>query len=508
MYADRRLLHLLLLALLLLALPAAAQDDAPAQDLAETTWLSGRLRFSHPADWVVRDDTARYGAMSLATDEAALDAQTLPQGALLLQIAAPLSTVPAALDRYQVETLTPADALRVLNVSAGDPPTPFTLQGRPAARLTARTTDLDILFLTVQDANEPIIYYLFAAAPSGGLADHEADVLALAASLEPAPLPSAEGQVTPYDDAPPRTFAPQDAAAEGVVWQQLAVFDAVNAPFRTLSPFLFGPLAVTPDDEIVVATGGDALLLLDADGALRRVIRNEAVIFNDVALDPDGGYWVIDRLQNRVFGLDANGTVHTAFGRYGSGPDQFADNGPMDIAVGPDGRIYVLSSNRTGGDLYDEIQVWDREGNFIDVIPAGFIDPTPEPSLLSLASDGNLYLSRFGGALVTVFSTQGDVLAQLPVTADIFLPSALHVASAAEIYVAQDGQIARYAGAATPIARYGSPTNDADGLFAPGELFNPHGLGTLSNGDIVAADANGVFWQVVRFSQSEPDASP
>lgn len=92
----------------------------------------------------------------------------------------------------------------------------------------------------------------------------------------------------------------------------------------------------------------------------------------DVAWDAEGRIYVADGYVNsRVAVFEKNGQPAHAFGEFGHGPTQFAT--VHNIAVAPDGRIYVAdrANNR--------VQVFDRSGKYLKEfglgklpVPAGF----------------------------------------------------------------------------------------------------------------------------------------
>jgi sugar lactone lactonase YvrE len=79
----------------------------------------------------------------------------------------------------------------------------------------------------------------------------------------------------------------------------------------------------------------------------------------DVAVGPDGQVYVADGYgNNRVMVFDAAGRYVREWGRMGAGPGEFSL--PHAIALDSQGRLYVADRNNA------RIQVFDTEGRFLD----------------------------------------------------------------------------------------------------------------------------------------------
>lgn len=505
---ERGLFFLVVLALLISVMPVIAQDDDDDEsDIATYTWRSGALTFEHPAAWVVVDETAQYGAVTIATSEDIVNAQVLGPDDLLMQITAPISTIQAAQTRYGLPINEPADALSILAVPTDDEPVTFDLDGRDAARLDVDLGDIRITLVLVE--TEGRIQYLFAATGAESIAPFEEAVLDIAASLREAEIPEGGGIVQTFDTAP-QELDVERVVDESLVWRQVGAFDdPTQTPFRILTPALFGRLEVGADDQIYVATGGDSILVFDPDGTLNRIISNGNVVVGDIALDPDGSFWVADPIQNKVFHLDAEGNVIGGFGQYGSGPDQFGITAPADMVIGPDELLYVLSTNTAEGNTYEEIQVWRKDGTFVRSTIVADSTASPERSLLSLGLDENLYITYSGGPLVTIRTLDDVTLIDLPGPEDALLPTALYARRPSVFFVAYNGTVGLFDGASDePVQTYGVRTRNAASLPAPGEVLAPHGIGVMSDGDVIIADATTAGWQVMRFDSDPLLLSP
>ena len=72
--------------------------------------------------------------------------------------------------------------------------------------------------------------------------------------------------------------------------------------------------------------------------------------------DAAGNLYVVDTGNHRVQKFDPDRALLTAWGGEGRGEGQFL--GPLDIAIAPDGRVYVIDDQR------NDVQVFDGDGQF------------------------------------------------------------------------------------------------------------------------------------------------
>jgi DNA-binding beta-propeller fold protein YncE len=121
------------------------------------------------------------------------------------------------------------------------------------------------------------------------------------------------------------------------------------------------------------------------------------------------------------------------FGGRGDGPGLF--NFPVDIAVGPDGRIYVNDS------MNFRVQVFDAQGKFIRALGrAGDSTGSFQRSKgVALDSDGNLYVVDALADTVQIFDSQARFLLNFgrpgAASGEFWLPSGLAIDQADRVYV-------------------------------------------------------------------------
>jgi DNA-binding beta-propeller fold protein YncE len=129
-----------------------------------------------------------------------------------------------------------------------------------------------------------------------------------------------------------------------------------------------GLLLVLGLTAVVPATKGRAES--DATG-LRINVRSTGVIVgpkdepfsmpSDVAVGPDGSLYVLDGVNHRVVVFNAAGEFRFKFGSRGSGLGQLLF--PLGIATAPDGKVYVADSGN------HRFQVFSADGNPLKVVP-------------------------------------------------------------------------------------------------------------------------------------------
>lgn len=140
--------------------------------------------------------------------------------------------------------------------------------------------------------------------------------------------------------------------------------------------------------------------------------------------------------NHRVRVLDAKtGDMLFDFGKRGSGPGEF--NLPRDVAIGKDGRLYVVD----GGNF--RIQVFDQDGKFIKTF--GEIGKTlgsfARPKEITIDKDGNVYVIDAAFGNFQIFDPEGQLLmfigdrSEEQGPAHFMLPSGIAVDENGRVYV-------------------------------------------------------------------------
>ncbi len=132
----------------------------------------------------------------------------------------------------------------------------------------------------------------------------------------------------------------------------------------------------------------------------------------NLALAPDGSMYVLDTNHHRVQQFDATRKFVREWGRQGSDPGQF--NEPWGIAVAPDGTVYVADT------WNHRIEKFDKDGNFLAQWGTfGDVGTDYESNLLQMYGprdiavdkQGNLWVTDTGNERVLEFSPNGEPLA-------------------------------------------------------------------------------------------------
>lgn len=110
----------------------------------------------------------------------------------------------------------------------------------------------------------------------------------------------------------------------------------------------------------------------------------------------NGRLFVSDTLNFRIQSMDANGTSATAFGKAGVYVGQFTR--PKGVAVGGDGRIYVVESR------HDHLLVFDAKGQLLLPIEGrGDVGPFQLPAGVWTDAKQNVYVAdMFNGRIVVL----------------------------------------------------------------------------------------------------------
>src|SRR5260370_24917826 len=123
-----------------------------------------------------------------------------------------------------------------------------------------------------------------------------------------------------------------------------------------------------------------------------------------VSVDKEGNLWLADNGGHQVFKLNQDGKVLVTLGRKGAagpGLDQF--DAPTDVAIAPNGDIFVGDGHNGGGTATGNARImkFDKNGKFIKTWGKKGMGPGEFDVIHTLAFD-----SKAGCSLVTVRTTE------------------------------------------------------------------------------------------------------
>lgn len=111
--------------------------------------------------------------------------------------------------------------------------------------------------------------------------------------------------------------------------------------------------------------------------------------------------------DNKVFVFNADGSLLTEFGKSGSGDGQF--KGAVDVSLS-NNRIYVAEKGNK------RVQIFSLKGVYLNKLPAKPDKEIPillEPASLTVDSNGNIYVADAGKNLISVFSSNRELMYEI-----------------------------------------------------------------------------------------------
>ncbi len=216
-------------------------------------------------------------------------------------------------------------------------------------------------------------------------------------------------------------------------WQDVAAVKTIgsagSAPGEFVSPH---GIAIAPDGSIYIADSGNhRVVKFGADGQLDLHFGTwsgeppNSDFLNpdwnppggtfyepwDVAVGPDGMVYVADLWNSRIQKFDANGKFVTTWGGFGNSGQRAVGAegrfyGPRGVAVGADGRVYVADTGNK------RVQVFDRDGRFLTQFGGGgLLDGNlDEPVGIAVNGDGEIVVADTWNGRIQVFGPDGQAL--------------------------------------------------------------------------------------------------
>ncbi|MCA9878978.1 MAG: NHL repeat-containing protein [Thermomicrobiales bacterium] len=206
-----------------------------------------------------------------------------------------------------------------------------------------------------------------------------------------------------------------------------------------------------------------------------------------VAVDADGTLYVVDGPRDQVRVFNPDGTPKATWGTSGVGPGEFAfssDTAWGDLAVGPDGDLYVLDSSLgrvqkftpEGEVLFEFAELGSGEGQLL--APLG----------IGIGSNGQVYVADWGNHRVQVFAGDGTFLAAWDGTQGggppLAGPRDVAIDASGVAWVTDEimQRVTGFGPDGTVVGSFGKIGSD------PGEVRGPWGIAVDAAGEIYVVD--------------------
>jgi hypothetical protein len=187
------------------------------------------------------------------------------------------------------------------------------------------------------------------------------------------------------------------------------VIDVVNKKYSVLGTpeQIESPMNITIDSDgtkYVADSRKRMVAVFDAeDRFVRHMGDPTRCAPSDVAISGNT-LFVTDALGGRVEVWSRDGTFQRAFAGKGRGPDQLQT--PTNLAIGPDGNIYVVDTE------LEMVKVFSPEGKFLRTIgqPGDRPGFFARPKGIAISPQGHVYVADAQWEVIQIFTTEGQLL--------------------------------------------------------------------------------------------------
>ena len=213
------------------------------------------------------------------------------------------------------------------------------------------------------------------------------------------------------------------------------------------------------------------------------------------AVGSDGSVYVLDSQKTRTQRFAADGELLAAWGSVGSGDGEFANGGITSIAVEPNGNVLV--SDSTAG----RVQRFGPNGAFIESIEWPPISPatTISPGPIRTDAQGDIYVYDYSALKVLELSSSGSVLSSFgetgtsPTGNEIYQLNDMVVSPDGEsVYVMDYVRLKKFTRSAGTWSGHPPSQNHLGSGTGPLQFGNPYSiaLDPITNDILVADSAN------------------
>lgn len=472
-----------------LSLPAAAR----AQELtAFHLTADGTLAFRYPADWTAVEVD---GSVIVANSQQALDVLDSGEPLAAGQAALILLSPAAAAQRFAMFGMepesNPVTLTKAYLQAIGEQREyvfPLMIGDYPAARGLIQVNGKGaMLYMVVYSPTEVVVAVLTAG--PGEAPSYDAMVRSLLADADVFAVPVL-----------PETVS--------IAWHHQWPIDADDT-----DPDAFGttgPISVDLDDTIYLLDPRHGIHRFDADGVPLGTIPI-ADLLVDFVVTVEGTLWGVTLDGTLIHANSAGQVLDTIT----LPPDTITLNAA--VALGPDENLYVLGAApdpESDGEV-GVVLVYTPQGEQVRSFTVGRAEYVFQGDI-AFGTDGSLYLATSYGSDrpgITAFSPLTGELQQEALASEVLVygvealvaaPDGTFYAvslAAGEVYhLSADGRLLARFGDMQPGVLWIGPSSEPLPPFEPGEFYAITGLGILSSGDIVVADNNQAYAQLMRLT--------
>jgi len=261
----------------------------------------------------------------------------------------------------------------------------------------------------------------------------------------------------------------------------------------------------SPDNLVYVADAMRGVWVFDTSGKIISKINDPDMNQPaDVQIGKDGNVYVAAWASHAVFVFSPAGKLIRRFGVEGKGNGQFGQFSPSELAVGPDGRIYVYDPNKDSADNnIDRIQIFNSQGKWLKTFTPP--DTWAAPDGMDFGPDGKLYTVSFIDREITQYDAEGKLLGTIKSdTLDNFVGAQdMDIDAAGNFYIVMwDYGVIKLDPRGNLLGQWGTSAGEIDQQSWPeGTNHYPSGVAALKDGSAVYfSDSSGYYAYVTAFS--------
>jgi sugar lactone lactonase YvrE len=214
-----------------------------------------------------------------------------------------------------------------------------------------------------------------------------------------------------------------------------------------------------------------------------------------VATDAEDDLWVAEG-QGRVAEFDPQGSLIRRFGSNGTESGQFSSL--QDVAVDPEGHVWTIERNPA------RVQEFSAEGEFLSSFGTKGTESGQlyEPTAIATDSQGNVWVADTANDRIEEFSPSGEFIRKFgsfgATNGHFYTPEGLSVDAKDNVWVADtyNNRIQVFNSVGTYLGQFGTPGNNY------GQFARPQGVATDTEGHVWVADTNNnraQKWQIPQY---------